>query len=86
MNGDDAQRNIPARGFRPSYYLAAMGIIMTYGLYRAGQGIREQKCAPVLPPLPSPQPTKSTHTPIRWGAGAALLAIEGTFVVDTYMG
>ncbi|KAL2057626.1 hypothetical protein ABVK25_002010 [Lepraria finkii] len=35
------KRNIPARGFRPSYYLAAMGIIMTYGLYRAGQGIRE---------------------------------------------
>ena len=43
MNGGAVQRNLPARGFRPSYYLAAMGIIMTYGLYRAGQGIREQK-------------------------------------------
>lgn len=46
MNGRGVQRNLPARGFRPSYYLAAMGIIMTYGLYRAGQGIREQKYAP----------------------------------------
>ncbi|KAL2045605.1 hypothetical protein N7G274_002033 [Stereocaulon virgatum] len=36
------KRNLPARGFRPSYYLAAMGIIMTYGLYRTGQGNREQ--------------------------------------------
>ena len=37
------QRNLPARGFRPSYYLFAVGIIMTYGMYKAGQGIRERK-------------------------------------------
>ncbi|KAI9779974.1 MAG: hypothetical protein M1816_003289 [Peltula sp. TS41687] len=35
------KRNLPARGFRPSYYLYAVGIIMTYGFYKAGQGIRE---------------------------------------------
>ncbi|MDI1485122.1 MAG: hypothetical protein OHK93_000257 [Ramalina farinacea] len=29
------KRNLPARGFRPVYYLAAMGVIMTYGLYKA---------------------------------------------------
>lgn len=37
------QRNLPARGFRPSYYLVAMGLICTYGLYKTGKGIREQK-------------------------------------------
>lgn len=36
------QRNLPARGFRPVYYLAAMGVIMTYGLYKVGQSNREQ--------------------------------------------
>lgn len=43
------KRNIPARGFRPSYYLAAMGLIMTYGFYKVGKGIREQKCVPLAP-------------------------------------
>ena len=37
------RRNLPVRGFRPAYYLAAVGVIMTYGFYRYGQGIREQK-------------------------------------------
>ncbi|KAL9069905.1 MAG: hypothetical protein Q9161_005219 [Pseudevernia consocians] len=36
------KRNLPARGFRPSYYLYAMGIICAYGLYKTGKGIREQ--------------------------------------------
>ncbi|MCJ1233807.1 hypothetical protein MMC14_001765 [Varicellaria rhodocarpa] len=36
------KRNIPARGFRPVYYLVAMGTIMTYGFYKVGVGIREQ--------------------------------------------
>ncbi|KAI9820876.1 MAG: hypothetical protein M1832_003509 [Thelocarpon impressellum] len=36
------KRNLPARGFRPSYYLLAVGAIMTYGFYKAGRGIREQ--------------------------------------------
>ena len=40
---NNQQRNLPARGFRPSYYLFAVGIIMTYGMYKAGQGIRERK-------------------------------------------
>jgi hypothetical protein len=37
------QRNIPARGFRPSVYIAAMGLIMAFGFYKLGKGIREQK-------------------------------------------
>jgi hypothetical protein len=37
------RRNLPVRGFRPVYYLAAVGAICTYGFYRVGQGIREQK-------------------------------------------
>ncbi|KAK0517522.1 hypothetical protein JMJ35_000677 [Cladonia borealis] len=36
------KRNLPARGFRPSYYLFAVATIMTYGMYKAGQGIRER--------------------------------------------
>ncbi|PSK53893.1 hypothetical protein B9Z65_7699 [Elsinoe australis] len=35
------RRNLPARGFRPAWYLAAVAGIMTYGFYRIGQGIRE---------------------------------------------
>lgn len=42
------QRNIPARGFRASYYLFAMGIIMTYGIYKSGVGIREKKYVPTF--------------------------------------
>lgn len=35
------KRNLPARGFRPSVYLLATGLLMTYGFYRVGKGIRE---------------------------------------------
>ncbi|KAI4200535.1 MAG: hypothetical protein LQ348_001748 [Seirophora lacunosa] len=35
------KRNIPVRGFRPSYYLAAVGLIMTWGLYKYTKGARE---------------------------------------------
>ncbi|KAF1825038.1 uncharacterized protein K489DRAFT_387154 [Dissoconium aciculare CBS 342.82] len=35
------RRNLPVRGFRPAYYLLAMGGIMTYGFWRYGQGVRE---------------------------------------------
>ena len=38
------RRNLPARGFRPVYYLVAVGAIVTYGFWRAGQGTRELKC------------------------------------------
>ncbi|KAL9106978.1 MAG: hypothetical protein Q9187_008491 [Circinaria calcarea] len=37
------KRNLPARGFRPAYYLLAVGAIMTYGFIKVGKGIREQK-------------------------------------------
>ena len=43
------QRNLPARGFRPVYYLVAVGAIMSYGFYKVGKGIREQKYAPKPP-------------------------------------
>ncbi|MCJ1444407.1 MAG: hypothetical protein MMC23_004909 [Stictis urceolatum] len=36
------KRNLPLRGFKPSYYLLGMGLICTYGMYKVGQGIREQ--------------------------------------------
>ncbi|KAF2815535.1 uncharacterized protein BDZ99DRAFT_485794 [Mytilinidion resinicola] len=35
------KRNLPARGFRPSVYLLATGLLMTYGFYKVGKGIRE---------------------------------------------
>jgi NADH dehydrogenase (ubiquinone) 1 alpha subcomplex subunit 13 len=37
------QRNLPARGFRPAYMLVAVAGIMTYGFWKVGKGIREQK-------------------------------------------
>jgi NADH dehydrogenase (ubiquinone) 1 alpha subcomplex subunit 13 len=37
------QRNLPARGFRPGYMLVAVAGIMTYGFWKLGKGIREQK-------------------------------------------
>jgi hypothetical protein len=37
------KRNLPFRGFRPAFYLLAMGTVMTYGMYKIGQGIRESK-------------------------------------------
>ncbi|KAL5120336.1 hypothetical protein ACEQ8H_001626 [Pleosporales sp. CAS-2024a] len=35
------KRNLPARGFRPAVYLIGTGVLMTYGFWRVGQGIRE---------------------------------------------
>ncbi|KAF2008213.1 hypothetical protein P154DRAFT_558478 [Amniculicola lignicola CBS 123094] len=35
------KRNLPARGFRPAFYLLATAGIMGYGFWRVGQGIRE---------------------------------------------
>lgn len=37
------QRNLPARGFRPSVMLAVMGGVMVFGFWKVGKGIREQK-------------------------------------------
>ena len=37
------RRNLPVKGFKPAYYLLAVGVICTYGFWRIGQGIREQK-------------------------------------------
>lgn len=50
------QRNLPARGFRPSYYLAAVGLIMTWGLYKYVKGAREHKYAATLLPYPTLPP------------------------------
>ncbi|KAF2629919.1 NADH dehydrogenase-like protein 1 alpha subcomplex subunit 13 [Macroventuria anomochaeta] len=35
------KRNLPIRGFRPAVYLVGTGVLMTYGFWRVGQGIRE---------------------------------------------
>ncbi|KAF2400048.1 NADH dehydrogenase-like protein 1 alpha subcomplex subunit 13 [Trichodelitschia bisporula] len=35
------KRNLPARGFRPVLYAAAVVGIMTYGFWKVGKGIRE---------------------------------------------
>ena len=40
------RRNLPVRGFRPAYLLVGVAGIMTYGFWRVGQGIREQKWVP----------------------------------------
>lgn len=37
------KRNLPVRGFRPAVYLLGTGVLMTYGFWRVGQGIREHK-------------------------------------------
>lgn len=37
------RRNLPVRGLRPAWYLAIVAGVMTYGFYRVGQGVREQK-------------------------------------------
>ncbi|KAI6372090.1 hypothetical protein MCOR25_003824 [Pyricularia grisea] len=36
------KRNLPSRGFRPAQLLFGMGLVMTYGWYKLGKGIREQ--------------------------------------------
>ncbi|KAL8706210.1 MAG: hypothetical protein Q9201_000716 [Fulgogasparrea decipioides] len=35
------KRNLPARGFRPGYYLFGVFAIMTYGWYKYIKGVRE---------------------------------------------
>lgn len=42
------RRNLPARGFRPAFYLAAVGGIVTYGFWRYGQGMREMKYVSII--------------------------------------
>ncbi|KAI1082543.1 hypothetical protein F5B20DRAFT_506302 [Whalleya microplaca] len=39
----NTQRNLPAPGFRPTTLLLGMGVIMAYGFYKLGVGIKEQK-------------------------------------------
>jgi len=36
------KRNIPARGFRPSFYLFGMAAVMTFGFWQYGKGVRER--------------------------------------------
>lgn len=45
------QRNIPARGFRPFYYLLGANLIMAYGYYKLFYGIREKKYVLDVAPL-----------------------------------
>lgn len=47
------QRNLPARGFKPATLLAIGGAVMIYGWWQYGKGAREQRCALLLPQLPS---------------------------------
>jgi hypothetical protein len=42
---DNQQRNLPARGFKPVYYLIGMHMMMAYGFYKLFYGIREQQYA-----------------------------------------
>jgi hypothetical protein len=37
------QRNLPARGFKPGYYMIGMHLIMAYGFYKYFHGVREQR-------------------------------------------
>ncbi|KAJ5830569.1 uncharacterized protein N7525_008822, partial [Penicillium rubens] len=37
------KRNIPARGFKPAYYMIGMHVIMAYGFYKYFHGVREQR-------------------------------------------
>ncbi|KAJ5624148.1 hypothetical protein N7510_000457, partial [Penicillium lagena] len=37
------KRNVPARGFKPVYYLVGMHMIMAYGFYKYFHGVREQR-------------------------------------------
>ncbi|EYE91930.1 putative NADH-ubiquinone oxidoreductase subunit GRIM-19 [Aspergillus glaucus CBS 516.65] len=36
------KRHMPARGFRPMYYLIGMHMVMAYGYYKLFYGVREQ--------------------------------------------
>ena len=51
------KRNLPIRGFRPAYYLLAMGVVMTYGFYKYGLGAQEQTSVTIL--STSTQPNSS---------------------------
>jgi hypothetical protein len=44
-NQSETQRNLPARGFRPSVMLLAVTGVVTFGFWKVGKGIREQKYA-----------------------------------------
>ncbi|KAJ5124271.1 uncharacterized protein N7515_008096 [Penicillium bovifimosum] len=37
------KRNLPARGFKPGYYMIGMHLIMAYGFYKYFHGVREQR-------------------------------------------
>ncbi|KAK2759819.1 hypothetical protein FQN54_002553 [Arachnomyces sp. PD_36] len=36
------KRNVPARGFKPSFYIVGMHLVMAYGFYKLFYGIREK--------------------------------------------
>ncbi|KAI1332442.1 NADH-ubiquinone oxidoreductase subunit [Xylariaceae sp. FL0255] len=37
------KRNLPASGISPGKWLLAMGVVMTYGFYKFGIGVKEQR-------------------------------------------
>lgn len=54
------QRNVPARGFKPYYYLIGMHAIMAYGFYKYFHGVREQRYVWRIRKLPFPTVPRST--------------------------
>lgn len=56
---------MPARGFKPIYYLFGMGAIVTYGWYKLFYGIRERKyVGPIL--FPDPAGLGTLTNPSSW--------------------
>ena len=62
-----------------------MGLIMTYGFYKVGKGIREQKCVPFEPPVSSANPLGIPDEGSRFSAGALREgdAYEGMIAVNS---
>lgn len=54
------RRSLPVRGFRPAYYLFAMGGIMAYGFYKVALGIGEQKY------VTQTRPRNTQETGVEW--------------------
>lgn len=55
------QRNIPARGFKPAYYMIGMHVIMAYGFYKYFHGAREQRYVSTIPIRSSLRSSRNNH-------------------------
>ena len=70
------QRNLPARGFRPGVMLFAVAGLMTFGFWKVGKGIREQKY--VFSPILSRSCRRSSILLENvTGAGASACGLKG---------